>query len=464
MRYTLPLALSSLLLLAACEELDGNGMRPGGSADELVQNLTIELSEAHPTVATVSWTSSEPTVGWVEFGLDGNLELQTEHDAAPSTEHSFMLVGMLPTTAYDLAIINQSDDQTVSSADDTLTTGSVDTFGTSPTITGVDAARTAGGYTLFPVWGDPEVNHIAIVDAAGRHVWSHGLGDSTYTRARMSADGRSVLYNQAAFQPDEMGAVVRVSLDGSEREVSEARGAFMDFVEVEPGRYASLSTNIIDMGQGRMVLDETIVEFGVGVDPVVVWSAVQSLDIDLNDVYPAELFGSDFEVPLHLNSLSYDAAEGAYYTTSLYREAVYKIHRATGELDWVLARRDGDFEGLGGGDPLGFTPHSAMPTPQGVLIFDRGSDSSSWCSAAAEYSLDHGAMTASRDWQYHTDDCQQSMMLGNAQPLWNGNRMLVLAMNGQIDELSPEGQLVWRLNVNFGSAVMFSERFESFYP
>ncbi len=464
MRYPIPLALLTLLALPACEEVtNGFPSTQPSESSELVSDLRVEISSEVGTVATVSWTTAEPTVGWVEFGLDGDLELSTNQDAAATTEHSFMLLGMLPQTEYRLEILNQTADAAVTTSASTLTTGALDTFGISPTVTGVDAARTAGGYLLAPVWGDPEVNHLAIFDSAGRHVWAHDLGNSTYTRARLSADGRSVLYNQAAFQPDEIGSVVRLSLDGSEVEVAEAMGAYMDFVEVEPGLYATLSTEMMDMGGGRVVLDETIIEFRAGAEPEVAWSAVQSLDIDLSESFPAELFGPEYEMPLHLNSLSYDAAEGAYYTTSLYREAVYKIDRASGEVEWKLARDQGDFAAQPGNDDLGFVPHSAMPTADGVLLFDRGSSSSTGCSAAAEYGLDLSEMTAQRDWQYFTDDCQHTMMLGNAQPLWNGNRLLVLAMNGQIDELSPEGELVWRFNVNFGSAVMFSERFESFY-
>jgi hypothetical protein len=478
MNAQLPLLLTGLLLLAACgpSENPRDLADPNDPADttdtgdttvpddptDLVRDLIIQVSPEQPTVAMVSWSTSEPTIGWVEFGLPGELLSLTGSDTELDTEHGFMLVGMLPSTEYELEILNEHADGSVSSLAASLTTGFFASAEVEPVISGTGADTQAGGFTLAPVWGDQ--SQIVIFDAAGRQVWSTTpVNGGNITRARMSIDGHSVLYNSAAFRPDEPGSIVRVSLDGSERAEAHATGAYMDFVELEPGRYAALSTELIELDGDRQVLNETIVEFGPGLETKVLFEAVGALDIDLDQAFRAELFGPEFEMPCHLNSLQYDRVEDVFYTTSLYRRSVIRIDRATGGVDWELGNEYGDFEPVPGAEHLNFAPHSAMPTEDGVMIFDRGSPMTEDCSAAVSFDMDMQAMSAYRDFQYWTDDCQQTMMLGNAQPLWNGNTMLVLAMNGQIDEVTPEGELVWRLNVGFGDNVMFSERFRSFY-
>jgi hypothetical protein len=481
MNPTQTLIASGLILLAACSPVETrvdprDPVDPGDSGDpgdttvpddpsDLVQDLTIELSVQQPTVATVRWTTSEPTVGWVEFGLPGEVLSLTGDDDELSTEHRFLLLGMMEETEYELEILNEHADGSVSTLLASLTTGSFETAVVEPVISGQQGGEGAGGFTLVPVWGDAGgATRVVIFDNAGRQVWSTEVEGGSTTRARMSFDGQSVLYNIPAFQPDLPGGVARVSLDGSEVEIAEATGVFMDFVELGPDRYAALGTERIELDGGRTVLNETIVEFGPEIEPKVLFEAVGALEIDLDQTFRAELFGPDLEMPAHLNSLQYDREEDVFYTTSLYRRSVIRIDRATGVVDWEMASDYGDFEPVPGEEHLNFAPHSALPTEQGVLIFDRGSPMTDNCSAAVSFDMDMQTLTAARDWQYSTEDCQQSMMLGNAQPLWNGNTMLVLAMNGQIDEVSPQGELVWRLNVDFGTNIMFSERFQSFYP
>jgi len=455
------------LLTAACGAPDQDVVLDdsGVTIEEttLVQDLVLDLSPEHATVVSVSWTSPEPTVGWVEFGLEGDAPQATQLDDEPCTEHRFTLLGLLPSSSYGVEIFNQPDVGSAQSTHASVETGPIDDFGVNITVTQVDTSRGAGGFNLLPIRGDSVDNHLAILDNEGRHVWSHLLDDVVFTRARLSADQRSVLYNTMVSHPEDEGSVVRLSLDGSEHEVTMVPGAFLDFVEVEPGRYAALAVEVLDVGDGRLLLDEIILEVAPGEEPERVWSAAETLGFDLDQSYATSTFGEDYEQPWHLNSLSYDASEDTFYVTSLIEIAVYKIHRGSGELDWTLSPRAGDFAGVPNAGALNFLPHSALPTANGVLIFDRGSRSQSGCSAAVEYDLNLDAMTAERAWEYYTEDCQVSGMLGNAQPLWNGNRLLVLAMNGQIDEVSSEGELLWRLNLDFGKEARFSERFESFY-
>lgn len=440
--------------------------KPGDTVDgdALIEEVSLEVSAVYPTVATIRWTTTVPTTGWVEFGRLGEVEHTTSPEVEPATEHSQLLLGLTEDTSYSFVLVVETEDDTEYSDSTTFMTGSLPVFGSDPEFTLVEPGQGAGGFLLAPIWAGGANDHLAILDDQGRYVWAQALSDGGFTRARLSTDGRTVLYNLNPAQLDDMGVLVLRSLDGEEEERIDIPGIHMDFAEVRPGLYALLSQEIIALDDGRRVLNEIILEVDDQGGERVVWDSVQSLEIDLAVSYPEGLYGPGYEVPLHLNSLSYDPVEDAFYATSLFRGAVYKVDRVSGELVWTLAAMDGDFSSAGQPEDLQFLPHSAVATAAGVLIFDRYSTSSDQCSAAAEYSLDLDRMVAERAWGYSTEDCQVNMMMGNAQDLWNGNRLLVLAMNGQIDEVAPDGSLVSRLTLDYGRTLMYCERFQSFYP
>ncbi len=55
-------------------------------------------------------------------------------------------------------------------------------------------------------------------------------------------------------------------------------------------------------------------------------------------------------------------------------------------------------------------------------------------------------------------------LLGNAQRLPDGNTLLVFSSAGEMNEVSPSGDVMWRLNLDLGAAFGFSERIDSLYP
>ena len=170
---------------------------------------------------------------------------------------------------------------------------------------------------------------------------------------------------------------------------------------------------------------------------------------------------------VHLNFLHYSAEEDAYYLSSRYRRAVYKVDRTTGALDWTLTGKNDD--GVNDfrfpkNEEFDFNPHSAMPIQGGLLIFDSGGPSSGDCSAAVELGLNAELWTVEGLGYYATEDCQVSHQMGNATELWNGNRTIVLATNGQIDEFNLNHDLVSRLVVSQGYWLGFSHRVQELYP
>jgi len=464
-RFVRPFVAAGLLVSSAgC----GGGGDPASPTD-WTQQVDVVVSDVVPTVVQVSWTSAEPTIGWVAYGpahptgLRLPLGFSTGRDPVPTTEHNVLVLGLQEQSRYQLEIWNEGDGEAASTQGMVTETGALPAFASS-TLTSAGEGSGAGGFTLASVIGSPADQHLAIFDEHGRYVWAFQPEQATIApRARLSRDGRSLLYLDSVSYPDEIGALWQVSLDGHDvRKLWELEGAFMDFVEIEPGLVAVIAVELVELdGGARTLAMDHILEIDDQGGKRTLWDAFESLDLDLESTYPMNLFGEGVEIPVHLNSLSYHPEQDMLYTTSAALRAAIAVHRSAGELAWVLAARDGDFEG-GEDMELVFDPHSAEWIDGGVLVFDRHGELDG-CSGAIAFQLDLHGMQAARSWEYSAEDCVSTDILGNAQPLWNGNTMLVLAMAGRIDEVTPGGEVVWRMDSGFGTAFAYAERFESFY-
>jgi hypothetical protein len=195
----------------------------------------------------------------------------------------------------------------------------------------------------------------------------------------------------------------------------------------------------------------------------VVWTLFDTIEPDLSRLYETDPHWKvDAENWSHLNHLHYEPDEDAYYVTSRNLRQVYRIDRATGVASWVLSEGGGDFDP--GDTEVTLYPHSAEPTEDGVLLFDTSHVPSGGCSAMSEFALDLDAWTIAPSWLYYTEDCQYSWFFGNATELDNGNRMMVLATSGQIDEVNPDGELVSRLTSTSDLAYGFASWEASLYP
>jgi hypothetical protein len=96
----------------------------------------------------------------------------------------------------------------------------VDTIHTGPLPVGLPSLRQTGdgydGFVIVPILG--ATTAVVIIDAQGNIVWYHSdARQLDFYRARLSVDGKSVLYNAAKIsgEPSPASELVRVSLDGT---------------------------------------------------------------------------------------------------------------------------------------------------------------------------------------------------------------------------------------------------------
>lgn len=317
-----------------------------------------------------------------------------------------------------------------------------------------------GGFLVVPIIQTTS-GGIVVLDDVGEVVWAYpeddaGLG-APPMRARFSLDGRAILFNQMAISVDTPGFVVGVPLDGSPPKQVGITSAHTDFVEYTPGGFAAIGWDIREYGD-RKLLGDTIVELAPDGTERVVWSVFDDFEPDLSESY------GSFYVPdptvedwSHVNGISYSEAEDAYFVTMTFNNGIAKIDRATGEMDWYMGGAEGGDFANPDREHLLTLPHSVQRIDGGVLAFSRGSPAAPGaCSEAIDLSLDETTREVNRAWTYKSPDCLLVTFLGGAERLPGGNTVITWTTAGQIDQVTPDGDVAWRVNTAIGAGLGFS--------
>jgi hypothetical protein len=431
-----------------------------------IVSVSATVSDAISTVVTVDWESEEASSGFVLFADDADDEVRTLSSSGSGTEHQIYLKGLRSQTTVRYRVCIDTELQGWCSSERTVETGSLPPELPVMELSAHDPAQASGGYTVFSLIGEHGSVPV-IVDAEGHYVWYHVDEErEPSTRAVLSLDRGSVLISRGALFIDLPGAIYRIAYDGSQVEEIEAVGIGLDFTEVEPGRFAYLSGEVREFDGDRRILGGTLVELQEGGDPRTVWSVFDDFTPNLDQEFPTFTPGEGVE-PVeewtHFNGISYDERTDAYLltNTSPELEMVVCIDRASGELRWVLGSPQGDFA-EGAQAPLIEAPHSAQLLDDGVLVFNRGNFANG-CSRASEIELDMDSWSATLVWEYGSEECVSNYMLGHAERLDGGNTMTTFTTAGQIDEATPEGELVWRVRADVGTGFGFGGRVDALY-
>lgn len=426
-----------LVFLTACS---GESVKDDTGASATIADLSAVVSPVIGTVVTVSWTTSTPTVGYVTFG-DG---LSTPMETTPATEHSAVLLGLAPQTDAAWQVV--LDDGTTSDVQSVLT-GTLSNALPSLTVEG-----THDRYTISPMLGG--VTGPSIISPQGEFVWFYEdtRGLDVY-RARLSVDGQSVLYNAASVSgdPAEDSVIVRVSLDGTEETTIPIPLLAHDFVELADGTIVAIATEYRDDGAGGEIRGDKLVQVDPDGTQTDIWSMWDCFD-------PAVDIGTDQEIGWSFaNALDYDADEDAFYLSMRHFSSITKIPRSTMTCEWVFGTTGATIEPE---DPF-LHEHQFEVLDDSILVFDNAGGGAS--SRAIEYAFDGTASSGDVIWEYTSDPSIFTFVLGDVARLEDGDTVVDFAVGGQIDRVSPDGNVEWRLNTELGYAFGFMGQVSSLY-
>lgn len=416
------------------------------------QNVTAEVDGSISTVVHVSWNTGESSTGYVEYGSGGALSERTPLETVSATEHSVSLLGLTADTEYDYRVVTWDGDDAAVSERQSVRTGFLP-LGL-PTISVQGDGHDQ--LVLAPILGQSTT--VTVLNPEGDVVWYHrDERELDFYRARLSRNGRDLIYNAASVSgdPADDSELVRVALDGSGTTATAVPLLAHDFVEHEDGTLAAIVVEFREV-DGVELRGDQIVEISPEGDRTTVWSAWDCFD-------PTEDPGDDIEAGwTFANALDYDRFEDAYYLSMRNFSSIAKIDRASGECEWVL----GSF-----GSTLDFAPGSARFLHQHqfdvvgdhIVVMDNDGSAGTE-SRIVEYELDLTRNMATEVWQYVSDPSVYTFVLGEPTRLLNGDSFITWSAAGQMERVTSEGERLWRLNTSAGFIFGFHTLTDSLYP
>lgn len=451
-----------LLLTTACTQDAGKGVDTSAAAidsgaGEDASGITpidvnAVVSEEVHTVVTVSWTTPEETTGWVEFGEDDGYG-RTTPIAASGTSHVLQLRGLWADTTFHFRVVAEAEDGTrVETGDHTVTTGSLPAEIPTVTVSG-DVQSWIGQYQVVPLQGTTYT--VVVLDDHARVVWYRVLeAEGNLMRAMMTADRSGFLFCLAGSGPSlPEGVIRRVSYDGYTEVDVPFPNVDHDFTELPDGTFAGIVVTPGPNGQAGNA--DRIVELAPdGTGERTIWNAWE-------DEHLAAFQSEASQNWTHANGLDYDPAEDVYYLSLKEIGTVVKVDRATGTGLWYLDGRANEFA-FAEGSEMPMMQHQFQRLGDSMLLFDNGTPDRGY-SRAVELRLDEDARLAEQTWEYIRDPSVYVFAKGDVHRFADGNTQVVWSASGEIQNVSPAGEVHWQLNTELGYAITFVQLVEDLY-
>lgn len=327
----------------------------------------------------------------------------------------------------------------------------------------------------FPAWtvqrnGTADVDwliftpqpYVVIADTQGVPVWWYRTDGQTVD-TKLFPDGSVVWARNEADVPFE-----RHALDGTL--LSEVRpvGGLVDRHDIQQlpnGNYlvaADLFRDHVDLSSlggpaDATVMDAELQEVTPAGDSVWTWNSSDHIDLAETASWGIAashmvVDGRDFYDIVHLNS--FEQTGDGIVLSARHLNAVYRIRRSDGGIDWKLGGTTRPESLTFAGDALGSArfggQHDARILSDGTLTLHDNGTRRGRSPQALRYRLDTGARTATLLEQLSDSRVPASSCCGSARRLPGGHWLMSWGMNGTITELSTAGTPVLTLQLATG--------------
>jgi hypothetical protein len=436
-----------------------------GCAGEPVEfNLTV--SPHIGTVARVSFTLEDPApeAARAEFGREGEVEYIAPIDLFAPPPWGTVLLGMKPSSTYDVRVVVDIGGETLTSETQTVETGAAPSALPRMSVTMQEGSDFQdGGFLITSAFA---ANPAAVIyDRDGDPVWWHMEESLNFhvNRAVLTRNLEHVYYWSpnvgGGFGPGGPSShpqkMMRIAIDGSEAEDFALEDGHHDFLELSDGVLALIEYD-----------ERTIGEERIRGDRIVEWDETRSTEVysvwqDFSwDPDQPDIQGMDWS---HADTIRYDPVEDVYYLGFRSWECIIKVDRATGTLLWVLGGEHSDFQLPDGSTDIFSAQHGFEVHGDTVVVFNNSLPSPETISVVLELTLDeeHGLVTET--WRYTPSPPVVSLTLGNAIRTDSGHTIAVFSNAGVVQEVGRDGAVYWRLSAPLGGAIGYATFAESLY-
>jgi len=435
----------------------GDEPEPSGGTDVRI-TLDVVLSDVVPTVAFVEGTvvgADMDEAGLLLVTADGQV---SDHDVhADPSGFRATLLGLKASTPYTAVLRVAHGLGEVTLAQRTFVTGDAPLSipDMESTVHGDEERQ---GYLVTSVV--KERSMAVILDRDGDLVWWHEPDEELclITRAVLARDGASVLYllempgEESDENPSDIKSqLVRVSLDGTEVSRQTVHGCHHDFVELPDGTVALITTDMREV-DGEPSLADALVELLPSGELLDVWSVWD--DFEPDPAWTAGLPDADMGWS-HANALDYDEATDSYLVGLRNIDAIVAVSRDSGELLWQFGGMHSDFVPADVDGHFFQQQHQFQLLDGGMLVFDNGMPTR-YESRVVEYALQPISGVATEVARYVTTPAQYCPVLGDVTRTDEGTTLITWGTAGLLEEVSPQGELLWSLGLGYGAALGYT--------
>ena len=324
---------------------------------------------------------------------------------------------------------------------------------------------------------------ITLVDRAGRYLWwFEAPAGFLMPSANLAPDGQTVVYtlNDYTYAHPDAG-VHRLRMDGAAADFTPAPRVHHDATWVDADTVAWLEhesrEQVGDDGVTRAWANDVLVEAAAGAEAgsgtrvyswVDDWGRALAPGCNHSDETP---YGDGALDVTHTNSLVY--ADDTYFLLAHHLDALVAVPRAGG-IAWQLGGPLNEFVDVAGDVPDADEPwkvdgpagtwwshgHTSDVDGDGFAVFDNGFHHERLASRAVVYAVDLNQRTLERTFEFVSESGSLSPALGDVKRLDGGNVLVTWSLEGMVTELTPEGEVVWRLSSELGSALMRTQPVE----
>jgi Arylsulfotransferase (ASST) len=436
------LALGLCACLGACGDT-ANPKRPS--------HVVAEVSDKIATVVKVRWTTDEAAIGYVEYGPTPKLGLRTPTEVTATVDHAAVLLGLTADTDCYYRAVTSDTASAIPGDIANIRTGVLPVG--LPPLTQTGAGQQ--GFIVVPILGAKTA--VSIINPKGEIVWYWtDARQLDFYRARLSVDGKSLLYNAAKISgtPSDASELVRVALDGSSSSSIPIPYLAHDFVEHPDGTLAAIAVEYRDFN-GAQLRGNKIVEVAPDGSQRTVWSAWDCFD-------PAVIKGDDpAQGWTFANALDYDPAADVYYLGMRNFSSIARINRQTRACEWVLGLGASTFT-FAPGSARFLHEHQFQLRGNHILVMDNDGPAGNE-SRVIEYQLDFDQKVATQVWSYSSSPSVYTFVLGEPLRFDDGSTFINWGAAGQMERLDPAGASVWKLNTGAGYVFGFHTLADNLY-
>ncbi len=419
------------------------------------------------TVPSIEWTTEEPGVSWVEYGLDESYGTVTPVVEQASTEHAFSLLGLPPLSEVYYRAVTEIDGVEWSEE------GIVSTCGIPSDLPDFDVTvelpddYASDRYVLGTAFGVQPV--VFVLDRRGNWMWYRRVEpDKNPIELAFEQGTGHLLFNSFLTDHGEDDSnVTRVSFDCELAENIDTPLAHHAFTQLPDGSMAYVAIDVrdgIDLGDGRgevsVVGDAIWLIPADGGEHRLIWNSFDDWrDIERTGSWDSGFYPQGFDWT-HANALHYSEERDSYLLSLRNFDTILEI------------ASDGGFPlyEYGGTHGFGFAPdsrpfeyqHDPDWTADGTLLMI-STPSDTRETVAIEYQVDAKNRLLVEVWSHGDGLGHFAQVQGSARDLANGSRMVNFGSLGLAQEVTQDNEVVWELSARAGAAFGNTITFDDMY-